>query len=250
MGGDQRLEALVGDELEVGRPAPAQGRHEHREPVGPAPHHRPVDLHLLARRRLEAHHRLRGGRRRQAGDELLQHRVAARIALLAQLDEQHAGRDPLRRRSREALHHVVLERVELARSGWPLLVARRRLVAQVAPHRVARQTRRAGNLADALPCRCNTRISNAAPHPPSGLLPQKETSLRPGSGFSRRLGQFHIGGYTSPASSRRSLGYNRPASAAAPASPQGWTSSGGRPRCPDGHPVRAALRHPLGDAAG
>ncbi|MEN3235725.1 hypothetical protein PUR29_19320 [Methylobacterium ajmalii] len=30
-------------------------------------------------------------------------------------------------------------------------------------------------------------------HP--GLLPQKETSLRPGSGFSRRLGQFHIGGY-------------------------------------------------------
>ncbi|MEN3236392.1 hypothetical protein PUR29_22860 [Methylobacterium ajmalii] len=31
-------------------------------------------------------------------------------------------------------------------------------------------------------------------HP--GLLPQKETSLRPGSGFSRRLGQFHIGGYS------------------------------------------------------
>ncbi|NGM38512.1 hypothetical protein G4G93_32235 [Methylobacterium sp. DB0501] len=31
-------------------------------------------------------------------------------------------------------------------------------------------------------------------HP--GLLPQKEPSLRPGSGFSRRLGQFHIGGYS------------------------------------------------------
>ncbi|MGX7709469.1 type IV secretory system conjugative DNA transfer family protein, partial [Methylobacterium sp. Gmos1] len=30
-------------------------------------------------------------------------------------------------------------------------------------------------------------------HP--GLLPQKEPSLRPGSGFNRRLGQFHIGGY-------------------------------------------------------
>ncbi|MEN3237882.1 hypothetical protein PUR29_30875 [Methylobacterium ajmalii] len=63
-------------------------------------------------------------------------------------------------------------------------------------------------------------------------------------------GVWALGRYGSPASSRRSLGYNRPASAAAPASPQGWTSSGGRPRCPDGHPVRAALRHPLGDAAG
>ncbi|WP_425284136.1 calcium-binding protein [Methylobacterium indicum] len=63
-------------------------------------------------------------------------------------------------------------------------------------------------------------------------------------------GVWASGRYGSPASSRRSLGCNRPASAAAPASPQRRTSSGGRPRCPDRHPVRAALRHPLGDVAG
>jgi hypothetical protein len=57
----QHLQPLVCDELGVGRAAPAQRRHEHRQAVRPAPDDRPVHLHLLARRRLEAHHRL--GRR-------------------------------------------------------------------------------------------------------------------------------------------------------------------------------------------
>ena len=37
----------VGDELDVGGPAPAQRRNEYREPVLAVPNDRPVHLHLL-----------------------------------------------------------------------------------------------------------------------------------------------------------------------------------------------------------
>jgi hypothetical protein len=50
---DQRLDTLVGDKLDIGGPAPAQRRHEYREPVAAAPDHRPVHLHLFARLGLE-----------------------------------------------------------------------------------------------------------------------------------------------------------------------------------------------------
>jgi hypothetical protein len=46
---DQRLDPLVGDELDIGGAAPTQGRHKHRKPVAASPNDRPVDLHLLAR---------------------------------------------------------------------------------------------------------------------------------------------------------------------------------------------------------
>ena len=55
---DQRLDPLVGDELDVGRPAPAQRRDEYRKPVAAAPNHRPVHLHLLAGFGLKPDHRL------------------------------------------------------------------------------------------------------------------------------------------------------------------------------------------------
>ncbi|BAR47354.1 hypothetical protein Maq22A_2p42675 (plasmid) [Methylobacterium aquaticum] len=46
-----------------------------------------------------------------------------------------------------------------------------------------------------------------------------------------------LGWYGSPASPRRSLNCNRPASTAAPASPEGRASSGERSGRPDRHPV-------------
>jgi hypothetical protein len=51
---DQRLHALVVAELDVGRPAPPQGRDEHLQLVRPTPDRRPVRLHLMARLGLEA----------------------------------------------------------------------------------------------------------------------------------------------------------------------------------------------------
>jgi hypothetical protein len=43
---EHRLQQLIGDELDVSRPAPSQCRDEHREPVAPAPDGREVALHL------------------------------------------------------------------------------------------------------------------------------------------------------------------------------------------------------------
>src|SRR5207247_6193334 len=40
---DQCLDPLVGDELDIGGPAPAQDRHKHRKPVTAASNDRPVD---------------------------------------------------------------------------------------------------------------------------------------------------------------------------------------------------------------
>ena len=82
---DQRLDPLVGDELDIGGPAPPQRRDEYREPVATAPNDRPVHLHLLAWAGLEPDHRLDCLLRPQRRDEQLQHRVAAGITALAQL---------------------------------------------------------------------------------------------------------------------------------------------------------------------
>jgi hypothetical protein len=54
---DQGLDPLIGDELDIGGPAPAQGRHKHRKPITAAPNHRPVDLHLFARPGLKTDYR-------------------------------------------------------------------------------------------------------------------------------------------------------------------------------------------------
>ena len=94
---DQRLDPLVGDELDIGGPAPAERRDKYRKPVLAAPDDRPVDLHLFAWRGLEPDHRLGRLLRPQRRHEQLQHRVAAGIAALAQLHQQHARRYPLRR---------------------------------------------------------------------------------------------------------------------------------------------------------
>ena len=40
---DQCFDPLVGDELDVGGPAPAQGRDKHRKPIAAAPNDRPVE---------------------------------------------------------------------------------------------------------------------------------------------------------------------------------------------------------------
>jgi hypothetical protein len=147
---DQRFDPLVGDELDIGGPAPAQRRHEHREPVCAAPDDRPVHLHLFARLGLEAD----DGRGRllgpQRAGEHLQHRVAARIAALAQFHQQHARGDPLRGRSAQPFDHIGLERIELRRPRRARLIPARLFVAQIAPHRVPRDAGVARDLANAL----------------------------------------------------------------------------------------------------
>jgi hypothetical protein len=186
---DQRLNPLVGDELDIGGPAPAQRRHESREPVAAAPNDRPVDLHLLAWAGLEPDHRLDCLLRPQRRGEQLQHRVAAAIAALAQLHQQHTRRYPLRRRRGQPLGDVDLERSELGRPSRTRLVARRLLVAQIAPHRVARHTRFPRDLADALavPMQYPNLQSRLHSHHPAPLQ-FEGTSLASGSAFSRRPG--------------------------------------------------------------
>jgi hypothetical protein len=146
---DQRFDPLVGDELDIGGPAPAKRRDEYRKPVVAAPDDRPVDLHLFAGIGLEADHRLRCCRRLQRRHEHLQHRVAAGITALAQLAQQHRRRYPFRRCRAQSFDHVEFERVKLPQPGRARLVARRLLVAQIASHRVARDTRFPRDLADA-----------------------------------------------------------------------------------------------------
>jgi hypothetical protein len=146
----QRLQPLVGDELGVGRAAPAQRRHEHRQPLRPAPDGRPVHLHLLAGRGLEARHGLGRQRRSEPRHVLLEDAVAAPIAPLAQLPQQRHRRQPLRRGRRDALRDVRLEAVQLARPRRPCPVPRHPRVAQVATHRVPRNARLARDLPHAL----------------------------------------------------------------------------------------------------
>src|SRR5271166_2340580 len=53
MTAEQRLQPLIGDELNVSRSAPSKRRDEHRQPVTPAPDSRKVNLHLSPRIGLE-----------------------------------------------------------------------------------------------------------------------------------------------------------------------------------------------------
>src|SRR6516225_4835508 len=82
--------------------------------------------------------------------EQLQHRVAAAITALAQLHQQHTRRYPFRRRRAQPLGDLGPERVELGCPRRTRLVACRRLVAQIAPHRVARDPRFPRDLANTL----------------------------------------------------------------------------------------------------
>jgi hypothetical protein len=90
---DQRLDALILNKLDISGAAPAQGCNEQREPVLTTPDCRPVDLHLLARCRLEPHHGLGHHDRPQRRDIRLYHRIAADISSLTDLAQQHLGRN-------------------------------------------------------------------------------------------------------------------------------------------------------------
>src|SRR5260221_12596622 len=43
---EQRLQPLIGDELDVRRPTPSQGGDEHHQPIAPAPDGPEISLHL------------------------------------------------------------------------------------------------------------------------------------------------------------------------------------------------------------
>ena len=136
MAAEQRLQPLIGDELDVGRPAPSQRRDEHREPVAPAPDGREVSLHLAPWFGLEPNQRLRLGHWSQRREVILQDAVAARIAERPQLAQQHRRRNPVRRGGLHSLIDVMLVGVELARSRFTL-VPRQSFAPQIASHRVA-----------------------------------------------------------------------------------------------------------------
>src|SRR4051794_27072994 len=190
VGGNQRLDPLVADKLNISRPTPTERRHEHRKPIGTAPDHRPVRLHLFARRGLEADDRRRSRHRLEGGDKHLQHRVAAGITPLAQLTQEDAGRDPVRRCRSQASGNIALERVELGYPLRPRLVAHRLLVTKIAPHRVARHPKLAGDLAYALPMPMQNpdlQCHLCSHHP--GPLSNEETLYR--------VGQTSIGDWVS-----------------------------------------------------
>ena len=77
---DQRLDTLIVTELDVGRAAPSERRDEHLELVAPTPDRRPVRLHLMAGRGLEAYDRFWRYCRHQPAHELLQPSLAALVA--------------------------------------------------------------------------------------------------------------------------------------------------------------------------
>ena len=87
MSPNQRLDALVVAELDIGRPAPAQRRDEHLELVGATTDTGPVRLHLLPGLGLKPHYRCRCRRRHKPAHELLQPRLAAVIATRLDLAE-------------------------------------------------------------------------------------------------------------------------------------------------------------------
>src|SRR5271170_7891271 len=110
---------------------------------------RPVHLHLFAGLGLKPDHRLDRLLWPQRCHEQLQHGVAAAIAALAQLHQQHTRRYPLRCRRVQPLGDVGPEWVELSRPRRARLVTRRPLVPQIAPDRVARDARFPRDLANA-----------------------------------------------------------------------------------------------------
>jgi hypothetical protein len=103
------------DELHVQRPRPGQHHHERPEPLA-VPLRREkrepseVDLGLLAGLRLEAHRRRHGPAPPERLQVRLQNRVAARVALGAELAKQH---DPIFDAGGEPLSEVLPEGVEL-----------------------------------------------------------------------------------------------------------------------------------------
>ena len=66
---DQGFHPLVGDELDIGRAAPAEGGDKHRKPVLTAADHRPVYLQLLTPLGLKPDHRLGDLLRTQCREE-------------------------------------------------------------------------------------------------------------------------------------------------------------------------------------
>ncbi|MCY1325704.1 hypothetical protein D9M69_111900 [compost metagenome] len=108
--------------------------------VASAPDDREVGLHFLAWGRLEAHQRLGLGAlmRRQKHLELAD---AAVVAALAQLAQQHGRRNPAWACRLDSLQQIAVIRFKLRRSGLTRPVPARLFVAQIAPHRVARQPR-------------------------------------------------------------------------------------------------------------
>ena len=186
---DQGLDPLVGDKLDIGGPAPSQGRDKHRKPVAAAANDRPVDLHLFAGLGLETNDWSRRFLRLERGRQGLEHRIAAGIAPLAQLPQQHACRDPFRRCRRQPFDDIVLERVELCRPRRTQFVTRRRFVTQIASNRVARAPR----LPRDLPYPFATSMQYPDLQcclPANHSVPSdcERTSLDAGSDFNRRPG--------------------------------------------------------------
>ena len=190
MGGDQRLDPLVADELDIAARLQPSVATNTESRSAPRRIDRPVHLHLLARRGLEADDRRRSRHRLERGDKHLQHRVAAAITPLAQLTQQHARRDPVRRCRSQPSGDIALERVELGYPLRPRLVAHRLLVTKIAPHRVARNPKLAGDLAYALPMPMQNpdlQCHLCSHHP--GPLSKEETLYR--------VGQTSIGDWVS-----------------------------------------------------
>src|SRR5262249_47957689 len=77
MTAEQRLQPLVGHELYVSRPAPSQGRDEHRQPVASPADGSEVGLHLVPWFNLEPNQRIRLSRRPQSRKVLLEDAVSA-----------------------------------------------------------------------------------------------------------------------------------------------------------------------------
>src|SRR5690349_6562143 len=68
---DQRLDALVIAELDIGHATPAECRNEHRQTFRPVPDRGPIRLHLLTWLRLEPDNRFGNRRWYQRAYELL-----------------------------------------------------------------------------------------------------------------------------------------------------------------------------------
>src|SRR6266446_1266208 len=134
---EQCRQPFIGDEFDIRRPAPTEGRDEHREPVASAPDDGEVYLHLAAGLGLKPDKRLGPDYRPQQPKMFLEDADPAPIAEGSQFAQQHRRRNPFRRGSLNSLDNVLLIRFELARPRLPP-VARQPLAPQIAPHRVAR----------------------------------------------------------------------------------------------------------------
>ena len=87
--GHQRLQPLVGDELNIGHPAVTQHSNEHRQRIRAAAHNSPVDLHLPTRRGLEPNNRVGHFHRSQGYQVLTQDGDPAGVATQPQFAQKH-----------------------------------------------------------------------------------------------------------------------------------------------------------------